>query len=512
MTIDSLPLSTDMVAALAEKDEERSELAPSSPSAEQAPQPASPSLPPNAPPGSFTPQCPPNALPVLGMGSFTPPVPTSNLQNNTPPACVDVQKKPNRQNSIFSYAVRDSAWNVGMRDCFKTTLDTLTREQMQQETDGNAGCLGRCWPRFLLCLYPVLQAFRALGFSYAWNRKQFSPISSLLLTSMLLMLLTFVAMLVAMGVASSRLLLSRRYFWYILPALLYVASLVFQYNALTLINPTVMTILMQSSSFTTALLQYLCFQRLPLLAQGASLVGINLLIVAYILGGDTSEGQGASVLGISMSLGGACLRSAFMIAMEHVSVMMQQSTADPGDRLRGMISLEFWKILLFALCLLTDWSFIEVNGLFHGWDWWTFLAAVLPTIALSAAQAGVLPSMGALRTNVAATLDIVVVYLLQITVLQIGDFHISELLLLLGIVTVVSAYNLSLVDAARAKRGAWLSMIRAVNQSQSATLTEAQSSKDRESGLRMGMRVKDRGVQFPEISPTSTAVSYEVSI
>lgn len=62
-----------------------------------------------------------------------------------------------------------------------------------------------------------------------------------------------------------------------------------------------------------------------------------------------------------------------------------------------------------------------------------------------------MPSCGALQTNVAASLEMVVVYSLQITVLHIGVMKSSELLLLLGLVTAVVTYNVCVIDVARAE-------------------------------------------------------------
>lgn len=145
-----------------------------------------------------------------------------------------------------------------------------------------------------------------------------------------------------MGMGSWRSMLSRKYLWYAIPAFFYVALLILQFNALTLVHPALMTTLMQTSSFTTALLQYIVFERVPHCAQAAALVGVSLLACSYTLGGTDSGAVDSGMLGILLTLGAACCRAPFGLAMEYVGSKMQNGAENPAaERLRGIITIDF---------------------------------------------------------------------------------------------------------------------------------------------------------------------------
>lgn len=301
-------------------------------------------------------------------------------------------------------------------------------------------------------------------------------------------------------------MLSKKYLWHALPAFFYVAVLVSQFNALTLVHPAIMTTLMQTSSFMTAFLQYIIFKRLPHCAQAAALIGVNLLACSYTLGGIDSADVDSEVVGILLTLGAACSRAPFALAMEYVGTKTQHAAENvSAERLRGMIAIEFWKVLFFALCLFTDHRFIVENGFFHGWDWNFLVAVVSPSVVVSMTQAIILPACGALRTNVAASMEMVVVYSLQVTVLQIGDLETSELFLLMGLVAAVVTYNVCVIDVARAETSARLSLISTVRNSQSkiadgsSAMDALPGSMQSDSTTHMGMHAKNCATQFPEI-------------
>lgn len=301
----------------------------------------------------------------------------------------------------------------------------------------------------------------------------FSSMSPLFAGSALVMLIAFVTMLATSGLTSWRSMLARKYLWYSIPAFFYTAVLVLQFTALKLVIPSIMTALMQTATITTALMQYAIFGRRPHYVQTAALLATNMLAASYTLGNNTSAAT-VSIVGVVMSLGAASSRAPYGLSMEYVFSKLRHGAKNgPAESLRGLIAIEFWKTLFFVVLLFTyDRRFVLENGIFRGWDWNFFLGGLCPVALINLVQAIIFESCGALRTNLAATLEIFVVYMLEIVVLQTGDFILSKMLLALSLFMVVVTYNLCAIDVSRAEARVRLSMIDAVRSSQSS-LTDA---------------------------------------
>jgi ornithine decarboxylase len=297
----------------------------------------------------------------------------------------------------------------------------------------------------LLLFCAFIWAFKTISFSWAVSKRQFSPFSPTIVQSAILALCIFVALLCRYGLEEVKLLANRKYFWFAVSGFLEGSMFCLHNLALTKMPATTVTVLMQGQVFIVLLLQATIFQAFPSAVQIACVASMVCLLFSYKLATSVDNGLDARSV-MPAAYGAAFCSGACDLALEYfVRTSRAKATNQTADLMRCLFYHESFKIPIACIMLLAFDAKFASEGLFYGWDWSVALGgAGASALALIFVNASVV-LYGALPTNLYGTLEVPIVYLLDIFVLRTGVFNSVTLLEMCCFGGMIAAYHLDVL-------------------------------------------------------------------
>merc|ERR1712125_123141 len=307
------------------------------------------------------------------------------------------------------------------------------------------------WPSAAKCLFllscVVFSASSTISFSWAASKREFSPFTPLIVQSLVLAPCTLIGLVWRYGREEVKLLVHRKYAWFAISGFLEGSMFCMHNLALTKMPATALIVLMQLQVFIVLFLQASLFRSPPTAVQILCVASMICLLFSYKLATSFDDSVGANdYSGIMPAFGAAFFSGACDLALECFSKRsMVMATNRNADLLRCLFYNEIFKIPVgFIMLFAFDTKFASA-GLFYGWDYSVVLGgAGASTLALVFVNTAVVLH-GALPTNLALSLEVALVYLLDVLVLRTGVFNIVRFLEMCCFAGMIAAYNLDVL-------------------------------------------------------------------
>jgi len=301
----------------------------------------------------------------------------------------------------------------------------------------------------LLLFCSLIWALRTIGFSWAAHRRQFSPFAPPIVQSTVLALCILIALLCKYGSAELLQICDRKYLWFAISGSLEGLMFCLLNLALTKAAATNVTVLMQGQFFVVILLQASLLRTFPSAVQIVCVASALCLLFSYqiatLYGHSAGNGEDSSIL---PAFGAAFCSGACDLALEYFSKRsMSTVTNRNADLMRCLFFHESFKVPIACLMLFAFDTQLGSAGLLSGWDYSVVIGGVVAgALALVFVNTSVVLN-GALPTNLALSLEVAIVYLLDIFVLQTNVFNIVTFLEMCCFAGLIAAYNLDVLSA-----------------------------------------------------------------
>lgn len=312
----------------------------------------------------------------------------------------------------------------------------------------------------VLAFCSVMWALKTIGFSWAATRhtSQFCPFSPTIVQSAGLATFTLMALLCIYGRKEVQLLHERRYLWFAVSGFLEGLMFCLHNFALTKVSAVTVTVLMQGQFFMVMLLQTGLLHSYPIVTAASAvclLLSYNIATweASGIQGGVSEESIFAS--GILPAIGAALCSGACDFALEYFAKRsMKVATNQNADLMRCFVCHEVFKIpVACVMLILFDPDFAQ-HGIFHGWDYSVAFGGVgLSALALIFVNVSVV-CYGARPTNLALSMEVAIVYLLEVFALQTDNFSFTWFLEVCCLAGMVAACNLDMLSMPAGERKA----------------------------------------------------------
>jgi len=303
------------------------------------------------------------------------------------------------------------------------------------------------WLLLLFCSF--IWATKTISFSWAASRTTFSPYTPPIVQSTGLALCTLIVLAYKHGIKEVQLLANQKYVLFGISGFLEGLMFCLQNLALTKVPATMVTVLMQGQFFVVMLLQASLLGSFPSATQIVCVASAICLLFSYQLA--TSFGHGAHMGEtnyIMPAFGAAFCSGACDLALEYFAKRsMSQATNKNADLMRCLVVHEAAKIPIACLMLFVFDTEYLTAGIFHGWDYSVVLGGVgASALALVFVNTSVVKH-GALPTNLALSLEVGIVYLLDVFALRTDVFNFGTFLQMCCFAGLIAAYNLDVLSA-----------------------------------------------------------------
>jgi len=290
--------------------------------------------------------------------------------------------------------------------------------------------------KFTLLLFcNGIWALKTIGFSWAASRRNFCPFTPTIVQSIVLAFATLIALVCRHGWHEVQSIGRRRYLWFGISGCLEGLMFCLHNLALTKASAVTVTALMQGEFFIVMLLQAGLHRSYPIMCVASAMC----LLFSYKHSTSPIEDE---VGGVTLAIGAAFCSGACDFALEYFAKRsMRKATRQDADLMRCLICHEMFKVpIACVMVLVFDTEFVEA-GMFHGWDYSVALGgAGASALALVFVNASVV-LVGARPTNLALSLEVAIVYLLEVFALHADDFCISRFLEICFLAAMVAMCN-----------------------------------------------------------------------
>jgi len=271
----------------------------------------------------------------------------------------------------------------------------------------------------LAATVPVFQG--ALPTSIRWAEEHsdssmgFSTFTPLLFGQVLLCLVLVSALWVSYGAGAVKELRQPGYVLVLGIGIIYGVRLCFEVYAVTIVDASVYLAVMKSTLIHNLWMQSLFLRRCPDKMRISGTLLVAGCAVVYVQA-TTMEGDGIPLQGIAVSTAVALLDSLCANLFEMCTNNCLKQSADTNtDKLRCLIVFTAGRIISLAVGVIVfDIEFLDLpNGLFHGWTYHTILGPFLISVLRSVVNPASIMIIGALTTDVFASLNVIVAYVLE---------------------------------------------------------------------------------------------------
>jgi len=294
----------------------------------------------------------------------------------------------------------------------------------------------------VLTSMPFLIASTGLGFQLAKKR---SPD----IFSLPPLVITFSGIVCVMGIflatkhdwSQVKLLFASKYLWLSVSGIIAGTRFTLQNIALARIDSSLYFIIMKMSLFYLLIIETAKSRTLPKMMHVLVVSGTVLSCTSFIFRTFDSAAESLNAHGLLAAFGSSVADAFGDKAFEWITTRFKkEADVEDAETIRCILFDAAFKVLFCTLCCFCfEGDGIAQHGFFYGWSYQVFLLAVVPTMIKSPIFLFSVTLCGALATNMAASLDAAVSYLVEVA-LAWTTFSIlaANLIVLLVVVLLAS--------------------------------------------------------------------------
>jgi hypothetical protein len=299
----------------------------------------------------------------------------------------------------------------------------------------------------MLVLVPLLVGFFPVGMKWAQQQSHspngFSKFGPLMVASCCSSVIVLFTLLVKFGQTAVIELCSARYIVMVPSGLFCGARFILESMAVTSINPTVCAVVMKSNLVQCLWLSAVLLRIIPSNVQCVTTFTVVGICVAYVL--SSADGAlEASTAGIVLTLVAGFMDALSDLSCEIGARYCETQAQETGENLRCLVVYLSSSAMAATIAFFVGEShYLHLeHGFFHGWTHHTVFGVVLVHAFRSPLFAASITSCGALATNLAASLDMIVVCFFELTLLSNGPIKLINVVLLTTLLLASVNYGL----------------------------------------------------------------------